>query len=770
MGQGNNSGKVFPDLYSAYKSVKKGEFFVHFDGVMYPFKWDMLAGLDAPMVFFTPGRTIRGKPVPIFQRSSYFDLLDGYNCVSCFDPTLFKDSEINLAWFQGDRKRFYALEIAAIWAKFVEKMQIDAAKILYYGSSGGGIPGFHLAKLTPNSTLYISNVQTDIRNYDSRALKKLVEVSFGGDFDYVDNAGEKQNRFSVNGHSGGFHLVYSQNKADSFHYENHYKKWRRETSLSFFKSVKFIEYDDPDTGHGPLGAKLEVKIIRGILGGEEYDDVYPRASIETMQLEKKRSFPHQQVIIKHSAFPALKATFPIDWNQDPYQSKNWRHHLNSLRWITSLKREVKEAVVIDFYNYHVVKKKKNPYYNTRRGDHAIAIRIGVFSEIRKGFDSSSKVCPLIDELLNNDISTLLREDVYQENNHGLMADVAIIRAINEGCSLSSDVSSLVYKRLYATLSKMYDEEGVCLEHSISYQEYNLSILADIKEIVPAGSFVHPFIDKVLVKSKQVLGSFFLNNGQYIPIGDSFRLPNKKILNKVYGDENPIEAFSPFSHDSGVFYSQSGYFAIRNEIEGSHLSLVSGWNSKVHKQNDELSIFLYHKEHIVFDDPGYTDFKPWDEIIDLKSEKWHSNFWVEGYEWSDVCASPVGSEITLLNEYPASVLAKSSRQKGFDLSRSLRVDKKKILITDTVDCESEVSFIARHQFLLSDVFSIIYDDVVVLLSKFDKEEVARIKVVGRGRWEVQKGKRVDSDRRRLSSAELLVYFSDGKEVEFVVEMV
>lgn len=278
-----SAGKVFPDLFSAYKSVRVGEFFVNKNGVMYPFKWDMSAGQNCPLVFFTPGRTIRGKPVPIFQRSSYFHYLTDYNCVSCFDPTLFSDSEINLAWFQGDRKRFYALELAEIWKEFVDKLKLDTEKILYYGSSGGGIPGFFLAKGTPSSTLFMSNVQTDVRDYDPRTLEKLVQVSFGGDSKYVEMAGESKNRFSINGHSGAFNLIYSQNKNDVFHFERHYKKWRTETDLSFFKSVRFIEYNDPKTGHGPLDLQSEIKIIRGILEGDEYSDVFPEVEVEDIE-------------------------------------------------------------------------------------------------------------------------------------------------------------------------------------------------------------------------------------------------------------------------------------------------------------------------------------------------------------------------------------------------------------------------------------------------------------------------------------------------------
>ncbi|MCK7575314.1 MAG: hypothetical protein MZV65_05130 [Chromatiales bacterium] len=115
----------------------------------------------------------------------------------------------------------------------------------------------------------------------------------------------------------------------------------------------------------------------------------------------------------------------------------------------------------------------------------------------------------------------------------------------------------------------------------------------------------------------------------------------------------------------------------------HLSLVSGWHSHVHKQNDELSVCLYYRDHIIFDDPGYTDGKPWDEILEFKSEKWHSNFWVEGILWAAVTEEPKGSKIDCPCENPITVQAKASRQLGLELARSITLNDLEVVIDDRV---------------------------------------------------------------------------------------
>lgn len=757
-----SAGKVFPDLLSAYKSIKIGEFFVYKEGVMYPFKWDMTAGRDKPIVFFTPGRTLRGKPMPVFQRSKYFERLKDYNCISCFDPTLFKDEEINLAWFQGERKRFFALELAAIWRDFVIKIKIKTNTVLFFGTSGGGIPGFYLAKSTPDCTLFVSNIQTDIREYDSRTLDKLINVAFDGDEFYVKNASKEKNRFSINGHAGSFNIIYAQNKADVFHYENHYKKWLGMTDLSIFNTYELIEYDDPKTGHGPLDSDAEIGIIRGILSGVSYKDFFPGFEDESLK--------NQVIEFKYGKFPLVKLTNSIDWNQDPFNNKNWRHHLNSLRWLATLSLDKQKKIVEDFFNFHIDSKKKNPYFNTRTGDHTISIRLGCFCELRGFFIEDAIFLRKIDILVKNDISSLLRKDIYQENNHGLMADVALLRLVRGGLFNSDVEYDVVVARLKNTLDKIFDNFGVCLEHSISYQEYNLIILSEIDDLISGEFELKNRINQIFLKSKEILGSFLLGSGCYMPFGDSFRRPNYKILKKAFGNEDPFLALTPFSQKNGCFFSEAGYFSYRDIVSEINFSFVSGWHSIVHKQNDELSIFLSYLNHIIFDDPGYTDARSWEEITGLKSEKWHSTFWVENIPWCAITESPKKSKMEFFSENPVNIQANSNRQKGVELIRSIKVEDLHITIDDSVIGDLEKESIIRHQFLLKDVRSSFLGDSVCLISNKTGFKICEIIVSVDGEWSLEEAKRVAEDRTLIEDCELIVFRTKCKNSSFKLNLI
>lgn len=444
------AAKVYSDLISAYNSIKEGEFFINKDGVMYPFKWNVRAGSEAPIVFFTPGRTRRGKLMPVFQRSKYFDDLGQYNCVSCFDPTLFKDEDINLAWFQGERRRFYALELAKLWRDFVVKFKFDSRKILYFGTSGGGIPGFHLAKATPGSTLFVSNIQTDIRVYDKRTLDKLSEVAFSGDEEYIKNAGETQNRFSVNGVSGAFRLIYAQNKVDEFHLEKHYKKWRALTDLKAFESVDFIEYYHSESGHGPLPKETEIEIIHRIIRNEDYKPLFPGVG----GYDEKYNSNDAHIKIEIKNHPDLMVSNFIPWDINPFKSKSWCIKYYGLTWLIDFVNDGSFERIINSIAFRLKRSTYNKVYARferevfdRQVDSIFNVLGALDKKEREGGKAYSSIIELIDILSLN--AKGLRFDAFQINS----------RLLSQNKRIKKIVEYLKDENLLAIFNKQVREDG-----------------------------------------------------------------------------------------------------------------------------------------------------------------------------------------------------------------------------------------------------------------------------------------------------------------------
>lgn len=241
-------------------------------GILFPFYWK-ITGHEKTVVFL-PGRTLRDKGVPKFQRKSYFQDLP-YNCISCFDPTLFYHKDLVLGWFRGRGSVFFAEILGNLVAQLMRAIGRNGRDLLVYGTSGGGIPAFNVAARVSGCTLYVSNIQTDARKYIPRFYREMVRVSYPG-VDGVLVADADSSRLSVMDVSGDFRLIYSQNTHDTHHYERHFVPYVSEAA---HKDSIFIVYSDVESGHDALGKAVELNIIHAVHQGGDVVGEIPTASL-----------------------------------------------------------------------------------------------------------------------------------------------------------------------------------------------------------------------------------------------------------------------------------------------------------------------------------------------------------------------------------------------------------------------------------------------------------------------------------------------------------
>lgn len=192
------------------------------------------------------------------------------------------------------------------------------------------------------------------------------------------------------------------------------------------------------------------------------------------------------------------------------------------------------------------------------------------------------------------------------------------------------------------------------------------------------------------------------------MGDSFRLPNRKILEKVYGSGNDNQIgvhklLAPYSVEEGS-YSNSHFFIYRGVLNGKkiHFSATCCWDSHNHKQNDELSFCLEVDGVTVFDDPGYTEFLPWDDIVKLKSECYHSTILISDKDWSDKLASNGKSRIENAfsdkNGFYLEMVAE--RVEGFEIRRVIKLKDGKLYISDSIYTKGLGFYSIKKMFVLS----------------------------------------------------------------------
>lgn len=77
-------------------------------------------------------------PLPRFGRWSWGKLFHG-TTLNIEDPMLYKYPNLNLGWYYGEKQRNCILNTILQLVKKISD-QVNAKKIIFYGSSGGGMP------------------------------------------------------------------------------------------------------------------------------------------------------------------------------------------------------------------------------------------------------------------------------------------------------------------------------------------------------------------------------------------------------------------------------------------------------------------------------------------------------------------------------------------------------------------------------------------------------------------------------------------------------
>lgn len=264
---------LYPNVESFLekKDLTVGKVGIFFNKTLFPFQYSFKGA--GKLVIFLPGAFNRKNPMPKFQRAGYFEDLK-YNCISFFDPSLFLtgDSSFNRGWFIGTKEQSYIDGLYVIISNLLSKYKIDYKDVLFYSTSAGGIPSIKLACKFPDCHVYCGNIQTNLFNHYPDFIRKLSLVCFEEDLDVIRL--KYADRMSIWNDDANFYLHISQNKADSFHFKNHFKPYV--DTLKDFKKVKFevAMFKDSDSGHNPLAKDIELSVINSILDNKSFKEIF----------------------------------------------------------------------------------------------------------------------------------------------------------------------------------------------------------------------------------------------------------------------------------------------------------------------------------------------------------------------------------------------------------------------------------------------------------------------------------------------------------------
>lgn len=192
----------------------------------------------------------------------------------------------------------------------------------------------------------------------------------------------------------------------------------------------------------------------------------------------------------YKGFDAVKFNITKDWHINPYDSKNWSHHFMSLRWLSEKITSTNEKdrmiawnLIKSFIKYHLTSRRINTHYTN---EHTVAERIKfllhAISTLDDVLNHEDKV--FLKDYLRQLVDLCLSGEAYLENhNHGLMVDEALVLCSIKLDLLSEDELMFVYQRIEKQIAAIFTKNGITKEHSVSYQEYNLSIILRLLQLL-----------------------------------------------------------------------------------------------------------------------------------------------------------------------------------------------------------------------------------------------------------------------------------------------
>lgn len=297
---------------------------------------------------------------------------------------------------------------------------------------------------------------------------------------------------------------------------------------------------------------------------------------------------------------------------------------NSLRYLLDMARLdsgwASIRYVLESYLTYFTKSMDAPEM-LRSGslDHQIALQLRTICNLKSLIGNNSS-CPeaektnieiLCTRIVAANIELSFKLDLLKPNNHGIMLGTAILHA----CVMYPEVVDTdgVFSKantfLTNALRDIIDSDGLSGENTPTYQVFYIGLIGDLFDFFEwLGGY--PFESSHYKRLKQISETAFCR----------LLLPDNAV--PAIGD-SPGGAQSTYFSAQGTLFSPSNGLYVHSS-DKTHISVISGFRSVIHKQLDDTSIRLWHAGQHLISDAGLSSYDSDDEIaVSLRSQRGHS---------------------------------------------------------------------------------------------------------------------------------------------------
>jgi hypothetical protein len=341
---------------------------------------------------------------------------------------------------------------------------------------------------------------------------------------------------------------------------------------------------------------------------------------------------------------------PIDWHQDPHQSRSWRYELHTLTWLKeALARHalggdievlaVARDVVLDWAQSHLRSNEESSEFAWY--DMAVGLRAPYVGYVLRA-------C-LAEDMLDDRGTELLLEAVERHgaeladgdnyaagNNHGLFQDEGLYLLARQLSTLPAAAAwrELALTRLKTTLAETVSfRDGAHLEHSPAYQLAIVDLLARLAANVADLPELGPLLDRM----RRTAAWQVTPAGRMAQLGDTDDLPAP---NWARDASSSLRGMNPL-FEAGQAFVREGK---------SYLAVSAAYHGPAHKHADDTGFLLVENGQVVLGDAGrwgYYEDEP--HRLYARSAAAHNVLTVDDQDFEWRAAEPYGSGLEAAGE-------------------------------------------------------------------------------------------------------------------------
>jgi hypothetical protein len=347
---------------------------------------------------------------------------------------------------------------------------------------------------------------------------------------------------------------------------------------------------------------------------------------------------------------ATELRIPIEWRQDPHQSRSWCYELHTLTWLKeALARHAKGGdvetlavardVVLDWAHTHLRSEQEQSefaWYDMAVGLRAPYVAYVLRASLAEGMLEAEDAQLLLEAAERHGVELAAGDNYSEGNNHGLFQDegLYLLAGLLPALPAAAAWQELALARIKATLKATVSfDDGAHLEHSPAYHFAILDLVARLAANVSE----LPELGDLLRRMRRTAAWQVTPSGRMAQLGDTDDLRAPKWARDTASSLRGMNAL----FEAGQAFVREG---------DSYLAVSAAHHSAAHKHADDTGFLLIEDGQVILGDAGrwgYYEDEP--DRIYARSAAAHNVLTVDGQDFDWRGAEPYGSGLEVARE-------------------------------------------------------------------------------------------------------------------------